>query len=55
MYRQLRDSARWRVTFAATPVGRSILTFYVIAGLPLAFLDGDLLESCWIYVLPGPA
>lgn len=40
-------SARLAVRFSQSPA-RQFLTFYVIAGLPLAFLNGFLLRLSWI-------
>jgi hypothetical protein len=41
------SSARLAVRFSQSPA-RQFLTFYVIAGLPLAFLNGYLLRLSWI-------
>jgi hypothetical protein len=40
-------AARLAVTFSRSPA-REFLTFYVIAGLPLAFVNGFLLRLSWI-------
>jgi hypothetical protein len=40
-------SARLAVTFSRSPA-RQFLPFYVIAGLPLAFVNGFLLRLSWI-------
>lgn len=40
-------SARLAVRFRQSPA-RQFLTFYVIAGIPLAFLNGFLLRLSWI-------
>lgn len=40
-------SARLAVRFSQSPA-RQFLTFYVMAGLPLAFLNGYLLRLSWI-------
>lgn len=39
-------AARLAVTFSRSPA-REFLTFYVIAGLPLAFVNGFLLRFSW--------
>jgi hypothetical protein len=49
IFSQIRrgDSARLAVMFSQNP-GRHFLTFYVIVGLPLAFINGFLLRLSWI-------
>jgi hypothetical protein len=49
IYGQIRGgySARLAVAFSHSPV-KEFLTLYVIAGLPLAFLNGFLLRFSWV-------